>query len=126
MRYMFIVKGDENMDRSGPPAPALMEAIDKLIREETASGKLVSFGGLRHTSEGGRVRSKGGKLTTTDGPFTEAKEVIGGFSIYELGSKAEAMAEAEKFMELHRRHWPEWEGVCEVRRMFDGSADDPF
>ena len=125
MQYMFIVKGDENVDRKGPPPAAMMEAIGNLVQEATKSGKLISFGGLRHTSEGGRVRSKGGKLITTDGPFTEAKEVIGGWSIYELSSKEEAMAEAVKFMELHRVHWPEWEGECEVRRMFDGT-DDPF
>jgi hypothetical protein len=119
MRYMMIVKGDENFDRSGPPPQALMEAIDRLGQEAAKAGKMVSFGGLRHTSEGARVSLKGGKLTVTDGPFTESKEVIGGFTILNLASKKEAIEEARKFMELHRKHWPAWDGVCEVRLMYE-------
>jgi hypothetical protein len=119
MRYMMIVKGDEKLDRCGPPPAALMEAIDKLGQEAFKAGKMVSFGGLRHTSDGARVRIKAGKLITTDGPFAEAKEVIGGFSIMNLASKQEAIREAQHFMELHRVHWPEWEGECEVRLMYD-------
>lgn len=119
MRYMMIVKGNEKIDRAGPPPAAMMKAIDDLIEEGTKSGKLVSFGGLHETKEGVRVRSANGKLTTTDGPFTESKEVIGGFTILKLDSREEAIAEAVKFMELHRIHWPEWEGEVEVRRMFE-------
>jgi hypothetical protein len=124
MRYMMIVKGNENFDRSGPPPMALMEAIDKLGQESAKAGKMVSFGGLKHTAEGARVRIDRGRLTTTDGPFTEAKEVIGGFSIMNLSSKDEAIREAQNFMELHRIHWPEWEGECEVRLMYE-EGDHP-
>ena len=119
MRYMMIVKGNEKLDRSGPPPAAMMQAIGDLTDEYLKNGKLLSFGGLHETKEGFRVRSANGKLTTTDGPFTESKEVIGGFSILKLDSREEAIAEARKFMELHRRHWPEWEGEVEVRRMFE-------
>lgn len=119
MRYMMIVRGNENVDRSGPAPAALMEAMDTLIQDTVAAGKMVSMGGLRHTSEGARVRLTGRKMVTTDGPFTEAKEVLGGFMIMELASKEEAIKEAEYFMELHRKHWPEWEGETEIRLMYE-------
>ena len=125
MRYMMIVKGNENFDRSGPPPVALMEAIDKLGQEAAKAGKMVSFGGLRHTAEGVRLRLENGTLTVTDGPFSEAKEVIGGFSIMNLASKEEAIAEARKFMELHRVHWPAWNGETEVRAMYE-EGDGPM
>ena len=118
MRYMFIVKSDEKVDRSGPPPKALMDAMGRLMMEATKAGKLVSTGGLRHSADGARVRLSGGKLSVTDGPFTEAKEVIGGFAIMELPSKEAALEEARIFMELHRKHWPGWEGESEVRLMY--------
>jgi len=124
MRYMLIVKGDENFASSGPPPAALIEAIGRLGEEATKAGKMVSFGGLKPTAQGARVRISKGKLVTTDGPFTEAKEVIGGFSIFNLASKEEALDEAHKFMELHRIHWPSWEGETEVRLMYEG--DESF
>src|SRR5690242_20738962 len=104
MRYMMVVKGNEAFDRSGPPPAALMEAVGKLVADSASSGKLVSFGGLRPTADGARVRIRNGKLVVTDGPFTEAKEVIGGFTILNLTSKAEALEEARKFMQLHIDH----------------------
>ena len=124
MRFMMIVKGDENFQASGPPPKALMDAIEQLGREAFATGKIVSMGGLQHTSKGATVRVRGGKLSVTDGPFSETKEVIGGFTIMELSSKEEAIEEARKFMELHRTHWPAWAGDCEVRLMY-GEGEHP-
>lgn len=123
MRYMFIVKGSENFAASGPPPAALVEAIERLGEEATKKGTMVSFGGLKPTSSGARMRITNGKIITTDGPFTESKEVIGGFSIFNLASKEEALAEARKFTELHRVHWPNWEGEIEIRQMYE-EADD--
>ena len=119
MRYMLVVKGDENFRASGPPPKALMDAIGQLGVEATKAGKLVSVGGLQHTSRGASVKLRNGKIIVTDGPFSEAKEVIGGFSIFELASLDEAKEEARKFMELHRELWPGWEGDCEIRAMYD-------
>ena len=115
MRYLMMVKGDEDFKASGPPPQALMEAIGELGVEAAKTGKIVSMGGLQHTSKGASVRIKGGKLSVKDGPFTEAKEVIGGFTIMELGSREEAIEEARKFMELHRRLWPGWDGEITCR-----------
>jgi hypothetical protein len=120
MRYLMIVKGDENFGASGPPPMELMEAIGKLGEEAAKAGKLVSMGGLQHSSKGASVRIKSRKLITTDGPFTEAKEIIGGFTIMDLESKEEAIKEAEKFMELHRKLWPGWDGETEIRLMYEG------
>lgn len=123
MRYMMIVSGSENLAASGPPPAALVEAIEKLTEEAIRKGTMVSFGGLKPTSSGARVRIANGKIITTDGPFTESKEVIGGFSILNLASKEEALEEVGKFLELHRVHWPGWEGEIEIREMFEAEDD---
>jgi hypothetical protein len=65
------------------------------------------------------VNLSGGKLKVTDGPFTEAKEVVGGYALVEVKSKEEALEVARQFMELHRVHWPAFEGECEVRPLED-------
>jgi hypothetical protein len=124
MRYMMIVSGFEDFAASGPRPAALIEAVEKLGEEAARTGKLVSFGGLKPTSSGARVRSSKGKIVTTDGPFTESKEVIGGFSIFNVSSKEEALDEARKLMELHRIHWPTWEGEIEIRLMYE--ENDPL
>lgn len=123
MRFMFIVTGPENLAESGPPPAVLMEEIERLIEEGAKTGKMVSFGGLKPTATGARIRSAKGKLVTTDGPFTEAKEVIGGFTILDLASRAEALAEGHKFMELHRKLWPQWQGQVEIRQMYEADDD---
>ena len=64
------------------------------------------------------MRISQGHLGTIDGPFTESKEVVGGFAIFEFGSKEEAVASALTFMDLHREHWPGWDGETEVRQIF--------
>jgi len=125
MRYLMMVKGDENFRASGPPPKALYDAIDELGIEAARAGKMVSMGGLQHTSKGAIVRSDRGELTIKDGPFSEAKEVIGGFSIMDLPSKEAAVEEARKFMELHRKLWPAWSGECEIRLMYENGEHPP-
>ena len=122
MRFMMIVK---HAEKQGPPPQSLMEAIGKLGEEETKAGKMLGTGGLTGTATGARVRLSGGKLTVTDGPFTEAKEVIGGYAQFELQSKEEAVESAVRFMELHKKHWPEWEGETEVRQMYGPNEFPP-
>ena len=97
MRFMAMVKSAESPT---PPPQALIDAIGKLGEEGTRAGVLVEIGGLFPTAMGARVRLAGGKLTTTDGPFTEAKEVIGGYAVYDVKSKEEAVKWSERFMEL--------------------------
>ena len=95
-----------------------MDAIAKAAEEEAKAGTMLGSGGLGPTAQGARVRLSGGQVTVTDGPFTEAKEVVGGYAQFELKSKQEAIESAVRFMELHKKHWPGWEGETEVRQMF--------
>ena len=115
MRFMMIVK---HAEKQGPPPKELMDAIGKLAEEESKAGIMIGSGGLKPTASGARVRLSGGKVTVTDGPFTEAKEIVGGYAQFELKSKEEAVESAVRFMELHKKHWPGWEGETEVRQMF--------
>jgi hypothetical protein len=96
-----------------------MEAMGKFVEKSFKDGTLVDTGGLLPSKDGVRVRLAGGKITVTDGPFTESKEVIGGWAIIKADSKEQAIRIATEFMELHRKHWPEFEGESEVRQMFD-------
>ena len=118
MKYLTFIRHSES-HRASPPPPALMEAMGKFVQKSLKEGTLVETGGLLPSKEGCRVRLEGGKLTVTDGPFSESKEVIGGYAILQADSKAEAIRVATEFMELHRVHWPGFEGESEVRPMFD-------
>src|SRR5882762_10471471 len=115
MKFMVMVKHAEN---SGIPPKELMDAIDKLSQEAVQNGTMLGNGGLAPTAQSTRVRLSGGKVSVIDGPFTEAKEVIGGYAQFELKSKQEAIDGAVRFMELHRKHWPGWEGETEIRQIF--------
>jgi hypothetical protein len=115
MRFMMMVKHPEP---SGPPPKELMDAMAKLTEEAVKAGTMVASGGLAPTAASTRVRLSRGQVTAIDGPFTEAKEVVGGFAILEFKSKEEALEGARAFMELHRKHWPGWEGETEIRQIF--------
>jgi hypothetical protein len=117
MRFMMIVK--HAGEKQGPPPKELMEAIGKLVEEGQSSGALLGNGGLLPTAQGAKVRLANGQIGVIDGPFAETKEVIGGYAQFELASKQEAVEAAIKFMELHKRYWPGWEGETEVREMMD-------
>jgi hypothetical protein len=116
MRYLAFVRRSEAFQESPPPAE-FMEAVAALVERLRAEGTLVDTGGLLPSREGARVRVADGKIKVTDGPFAESKEVIGGFAIIDVASKEEAVRVASEFMELHRRHWPGFEGETEVRAM---------
>ena len=118
MRFMMLVKHAENAASSGAPPKEFMDAMTKLSEEAVKQGRMVASGGLAPTAMSTRVRLSGGQVKSIDGPFTEAKEIVGGFAILEFKSKEEALQGASEFMELHRRHWPGWEGETEVRQIF--------
>ncbi len=118
MKYLTFIRHSESYRQSRPPAP-LMEAMGKFVAKSLQDGTLVDTGGLLPSKDGARVRLAQGKITVTDGPFTESKEVIGGWAILKTESKAEAIRVASEFMELHRTYWPGFEGESEVRPMFD-------
>jgi hypothetical protein len=111
MRFMFIVKSSHQ----GPPSEALLAEMHKLADREIKAGRMLDNGGLMPLAMGAQIRVAGGQLSVVDGPFVETKEVIGGYAIFELPGKAEALASAREFMQLHQDFMPGWEGVCEMR-----------
>ena len=112
MRFLSMIRIDEKAGQR--PSERLMTEMGKLMEEATREGWLVSTAGLRPTAEGKRVRWNRGKLTTTDGPFTETKEVIGGYAVLEAPSMAKALELTQRFL---RVHGDEWNVECEVRAM---------
>src|SRR6267378_2087749 len=112
MRFMYIVTSSHP---PGAPTPALMEAMGKLADREIKAGRMLDSGGLMPLATGAQVRIRDGELSVVDGPFVEAKEVIGGYAIFELRNKEEALASAVEFLQLHKQHMPGWEGTCELR-----------
>ena len=118
MKYLSFIRHAESYRASSPP-PALMEAMGNFVERSRKDGTLVDTGGLLPSKDGFRLRLSNGKITVTDGPFAESKEVIGGWAVLEASSKAEVLRIATEFMELHRKHWPAFEGESEVRPMFE-------
>jgi len=113
MRFLSMIRIDETTGKV--PSEQLMADMGKLIEELTRTGQLVSTAGLRPTSEGVRVKlHRGGKLTAMDGPFTETKEVIGGYALLEAPSKAEAVELTRRFLKVHGT---DWDVECEVRQL---------
>jgi hypothetical protein len=116
MKFMFIVKSAHAM----APSPKLLEEMHTLANREIKAGRMLDNGGLMPIAMGAQVRIADGRLTVLDGPFAEAKEVIGGYAVFELKDKQEAVASAVEFMQLHKDHMPGWEGTCEVRAFAPG------
>jgi len=116
MRFMTIVKSRET---DAQPSPELIDRINQLAEDATKQGKFVGMGGLGPTATGARARLSKGKITVTDGPFTEAKEIIGGYAIFDVKSKQEALEWTRRFLEAHIGLW-EQDLEVEVRQMMDG------
>jgi hypothetical protein len=114
---MFIKHTKDYRNVTVPPG--LFEAMGRFIEGAIKSGNFVDGAGLQPTDTGARVRLGGGKITVTDGPFVESKEIIGGYAIMDAASREEALAFARRFMELHLEHWPAFEGECEMRLLED-------
>ena len=115
MKFLSLYK---NVERNIPPTPEEMAAMGKLIEEGMKKGWLVATEGCLPTALGARVRRSGEKITVTDGPFTESKEVIGGFAILNANSKEDAIQMAKDFLKVVG------EGECEIRQVYEaGTAD---
>jgi hypothetical protein len=121
MRFMMIVKATKESEAGAPPNPKLMAAIAKMADEATRKGAMVGAGGLLPSSQGTRIRVAGGKTSVIDGPFAETKELVGGYAIFDLISKEEAIQSGKEFMQLHADILgPSYQGEVEIRPMFDG------
>jgi hypothetical protein len=113
MRFLSIFTAEE---QDTPPSAEEVAEMGELIEEFAKAGKLVSTEGCLPTALGARVRRTGGEYTVKDGPFTEAKEVVGGFAVLEAASKEEAIELAKRFMEVAG------DGECEVRQLYEQPA----
>jgi hypothetical protein len=117
MRFLSIYK---TVERGVPPTPDEMERMGKLISEGMSAGWLVSTEGCLPSALGARVRQQAGKVSVTDGPFTEAKELVGGFAILRAGSKEEAVELCKRFLAFAGG-----EGECELRQLYEAPAAAP-
>ena len=114
MKFLMMIKHAEQREPVQPPQ-SLMDAMGEFVTEGFNKGWLKDTAGLMPTRNAVRIRQKNGKLTVIDGPFTEAKEIVGGYAIVETTTREEALEVARRFMELHRIHIPDFECESEVR-----------
>lgn len=112
MRYLSMIRLDENTGKV--PSEQLIKDMGVLMDEMIRAGQLISTAGLKPTSAGVRVRLRRGKLSVTDGPFTESKEVISGYAIVEAKSREEAIELTKRFLKVHG---DDWDVECEVREL---------
>ena len=113
MRVMFIIKSAT----TGQPTPELMEAMHNLATREIAAGRMLDDGGLMPLDMGARISNARVKVAVLDGPFAETKDVIGGYAVFQVADREEALALGVEFMQLHVDHMPGWEGVMEMREI---------
>jgi hypothetical protein len=121
VRFMMFIKHPGDYDVGNVP-PALFGAMGEFVEENMKKGVFIDGAGLQPLAKATRVRLTGGKIDVTDGPFSEAKEVVGGYALCETATHEEAVALATRFMELHRIHWPGFEGEAEVRPLEDAAS----
>jgi hypothetical protein len=120
MRFMMMVKVEEGSGPPGGPSEEMMAEMGKLMDEMTKAGVMLDTAGLRPTAEGTQLQWDHGKLTVVDGPFTEAKEVVGGYAIVQAKSKEEAIEWGKRFVRLHG---DDWKVTSEVRQIEEPPED---
>ncbi|PPJ22056.1 transcriptional regulator [Nocardia nova] len=116
MRYLMLIRLDPSAAPTQGPDPAMAENVGKLLEEMTKAGVLLDTAGLRPVGEGVRVRQTSGKQSVLDGPFSESKEVIGGYCLVQTRSQDEAVEWGSRFL---RVHGPEWDIELEIRQLDD-------
>jgi hypothetical protein len=116
-RFLTMIRADESNPPAGDPGPEFAERMGALLEEITKAGVMLDTAGLAPTSEGTRLTWSGGRVTCTDGPFTESKEVVGGYAVVQVRDKAEAVEWARRFLQVHPEHWTL---TAEVRRITEG------
>jgi hypothetical protein len=116
-RYLSLVRIDENNAPAEGPSPELMQRMDVLLEEMTKAGVMLDTAGLTPSAQGTRVRYEGGEISVTDGPFTESKEVVGGYALMQCKDRAEAIEWTKRFLKVHEEFWTV---TCEVREIAEG------
>ena len=121
MKFMCLLRSDENQPIE-PPTPALFAAMAAYSEEGLRTGVLVDQGGLLPSAAGAIVSLADGAIKAVDGPFTEARELVGGYAVIEVSSRAAAVEHARALMQIHVDHWPGYQGSCEIRQLMDQPA----
>jgi hypothetical protein len=122
MRVLTLLKMSEQV---GEPPAELFEAMDRVVKEIDASLTLIDTNGLVPSAVAATViTGSGGKITMVDGPFTESKELIGGYAFVEVETWEQAVEASRKIIAVHTDHWPGWEGSAEVRQVM-GEYEQP-
>ncbi|MER7972574.1 YciI family protein [Streptomyces sp. NPDC096080] len=116
-RYLSLIRIDEATAPAEGPSPELMRRMGELIEEVTKAGVMLDTAGLTPSAQGTRVRWEGGEITVTDGPFTESKEVIGGYALMQCKDRAEALEWTKRFLRVHEDFWTV---TCELREIAEG------
>ena len=116
-RFMAFVRMEEGV---GTPPQALFDAMDVHIGERAANGVFLDGGGLYSIEDAVNLVVRQGEISRVDGPYAEAKEVVGGWAIMEYASVEEAVADQREFAELHARHWPEATVISTLRQISTG------
>ncbi|MDQ0577665.1 YciI family protein [Agromyces albus] len=116
MRFMCMVKMDE-ANPQGEAPPELYQAMAEYDREGRLNGTLIDSQGLLPSAAGAIVSLADGKIKAIDGPFAEAKELVGGYAVIDVHSREEAVELGRRLMQIHVDHWPGWEGHVEIRQL---------
>ncbi|MEU3740672.1 MULTISPECIES: YciI family protein [unclassified Streptomyces] len=116
-RFLTMIRVDEKNSPEGGPSPEMGERMGALLEEISKAGVMLDTAGLTPSSDTTQVHWKGGRLSVTDGPFTEAKEVVGGYSITQCKDRAEAVEWASRFLKTHDEQWTV---TAEVREIVEG------
>lgn len=119
-RFMGFVRMEEGQ---GMPPQSLFDAMDTYIGEQAAKGVFLDGGGLFGTEDTVNFISSGGEVSRVDGPYAEAKEVVGGWALMKYDSLEEAVAGQQEFAELHAKHWPEATVVATLRQISEGPEE---
>jgi len=119
MRILGMLRADESSEAGEPPSRKLIEKMGKFIEEITKAGVMLSTDGLQPSSKGKRVRLANGKFTVIDGPFTESKELIASYALFQVTSMDEALHWTKRFLAVLGK------GECELRPIFEASDFSP-
>jgi hypothetical protein len=118
VKFLTLLKARENQAEAGAPPAELFEALGKLGAEAMAAGVLVDTGGIAPSALGAKVTLSGGEVTVTDGPFTEAKELVASYALYDVSSKEEVVEWTRRFLDVHNELWTGWEASAEILQVF--------
>lgn len=118
MKFFIKLNLDPNSTAIQPPSPEFMGLMGEYVGKAFASGRVIATGAMEPIQQATIVEPVNGKASVVDGPFTEAKELVGGWVLLEADSRDEAIATAEEFVQLHIDHWPGWNGYGDVHEVY--------